>query len=161
MTNPKRILTIRRALDQSDYHVTRWPPHKVGPGPSSSMQGELEHNHAITATDAEIRMALALNPERDLQNMGDKVEDEILALIAKFYLEDEVVANLTSVVDSLELVHGAVLSRTLIWQWRPCGKPCHLFKSCRNSADSKPLRKMKRKANNDHRTRSEGLPARF
>ena len=115
MTNPKRILAIRRALDKSDYHVARWPPHKVGPGPSSSMRGELEHNHAITATDAEIRMALALNPERDLQNMGDKVSDEILALIAKFYLEDEVVANLTSVVEFIGI--GA---------WRSAFQDAHL-----------------------------------
>ena len=114
-TNPKRILAIRRALDQSDYHVTRWPPHKVGPGPSSSMRGYLEHDHAITASEGEIRIALALNPERDLQNMGEKVADEILALIAKFYLEDEVVANLTSVVEFIGI--GA---------WRSAFQDAHL-----------------------------------
>ena len=101
-TNPKRILAIRRALDQSDYHVTRWPPHKVGPGPSSVMRGYLEHDHAITATDAEIRIALALNPERDLQNMGDKVEDEILADIAMYFIEDEVIAKIVNVIDFIQ-----------------------------------------------------------
>ena len=67
------------------------------------MKGYLEHDHAITATDAEIRIALALNPERDLQNMGDKVENEILADIAmRDFIEDEVIAKIVNVIDFIQ-----------------------------------------------------------
>ena len=96
-------------------------------------------------------MALALNPERDLQNMGDKVEDEILAGIAMYFIEDEVIAKIVNVID---FIQGDALEQCFPGRSSGNGGDARGTDAgsriCLNSADSKALNKMKRKANNDH-----------